>query len=603
MNTYLAAAAGQKETAVFLDSSLGGTVPNSKQSFLAPSSSANGVNFGNFQLATISGTKFNDIGGSGTLQPGDPGLAGVTVFLDLNNDDTLDRGDPSTTTDGNGNYRFSNLRAGTYVVREISPTGWVQTTPNPMAITITSGSGVTGVDFGNFELGSISGEKFNDLNGDGIQEAGEPGLAGVTLVLSPGNTTTTSDATGDFSFTNLGPGTYTVREVEPSGWLQTTSNPASVVMTSGSDITDLLFGNMLKVAPTSPASTAILVISASEEVVSTGSVLAASGNAVSIGAISKTQLFGSNLGGMGTSADPTDPPASDGIVEVFNAVTGALKFTIEPYPGFGGEVRVAAGDVNGDGVPDIITGPGPGGGPDIHVYDGTTGFLIRQFFAFDSNFMGGVFVAAGDVNGDGYADIIVGADAGGGPNVAVFSGKDGSVLANLMAYDPNFSGGVRVAAGDLYANGHAEVITGAGPGGGPQVKVFDVMTGQVLQSFFAFDPSFTAGVYVGAGDTSGAGKMNIIVGAGANGGPSVAVFNGTNATVIQRFSAFNPEFMGGVRVTSVYPNGNSTASVFSVAGPGAGAGSEFNGFDSAAIDTFFASDTNANEIFYAAGSQ
>src|SRR5205823_1720929 len=137
------------------------------------------------------------------------------------------------------------------------------------------------------------------------------------------------------------------------------------------------------------------------------------------------------------SAAPAAPAASGGPirvvaadaggqpeVRVFDAQTGQLKFDFLAYdPGFTGRVRVAVGDVNGDGTPDIVTATGPGGGPDIHVYDGKTGNLIRRFFAYDPRFSGGEFVAAGDVNGDGYADVVIGADAGGGPNVVVFNGK------------------------------------------------------------------------------------------------------------------------------------------------------------------------------------
>src|SRR5207247_1933899 len=118
------------------------------------------------------------------------------------------------------------------------------------------------------------------------------------------------------------------------------------------------------------------------------------------------------------------------------------------------------------------TAPGPGGGPDIHVYDGAGGQLITGFFAYDMNFTGGVYVAAGDINGDGFADILCGADAGGGPNVTVVSGKDGSRLLSFFPYDPAFSGGVRVAAGDVDGDGVAEIVTGAGPGGGPNVTVY-----------------------------------------------------------------------------------------------------------------------------------
>src|SRR5262249_8046871 len=130
-------------------------------------------------------------------------------------------------------------------------------------------------------------------------------------------------------------------------------------------------------------------------------------------------------------------------VNVYDAQTGALKFDFFAYdPGFAGGVRVAVGDVNGDGVPDIITAPAPGGGPHLRVFDGTTGGMLRNFFCFDPGFAGGLFITAGDVNGDGVADIIVGADAGGGPRVTVFNGKDNSALYDFFAYDPGFTGGV-----------------------------------------------------------------------------------------------------------------------------------------------------------------
>src|SRR5207253_2172868 len=135
--------------------------------------------------------------------------------------------------------------------------------------------------------------------------------------------------------------------------------------------------------------------------------------------------------------------------------------------GFTGGVRVAAGDVNGDGLMDVIVGTGPGGGPNVKVFDGKDGALIRSFFAYDPGFAGGVFVAAGDVNGDGKADIITGADSGGSPHVRVFDGGNGSELRSFLAFDAAFTGGVRVAAGDVNGDGKADIITGSGPGSGP----------------------------------------------------------------------------------------------------------------------------------------
>ena len=93
------------------------------------------------------------------------------------------------------------------------------------------------------------------------------------------------------------------------------------------------------------------------------------------------------------------------------------------------------------------------------------------------------------MNGDGRADIITGAGPGGVPHVEAFSGRDGTLLRSFFAYAANFSGGVYVAAGDVNGTGHDAIITGAGQGGGPHVQVVDGMTGQTLASFMAFAPS------------------------------------------------------------------------------------------------------------------
>src|SRR5205823_2917492 len=122
-----------------------------------------------------------------------------------------------------------------------------------------------------------------------------------------------------------------------------------------------------------------------------------------------------------------------------------------------GGVRVAVGDVNGDGTADVIAAAGPGGGPQIAVFDGKTAKLLETFFAFDPRFTGGTDVAVGDVNGDKVSDIIVGADAGGGPQVRVFDGKTAQAIATFFALDPSFTGGVHVAAGDVNNDGKADI--------------------------------------------------------------------------------------------------------------------------------------------------
>jgi len=188
-------------------------------------------------------------------------------------------------------------------------------------------------------------------------------------------------------------------------------------------------------------------------------------------------------------------------------VGGNVHLSFEPFgSSYTGGVRVAVGDVNGDGFDDIIVGAGPGAGPHVKVFDGLDLKVHYDFDAYDPGFRGGVFVAAGDIDGDGKADIVTGpgagagASAGGGPHVKVFNGATGQLHASFFAYDTGFLGGVRVATGDIDGDGRTDIITGAGPGApGGHVKVFNGVSLEQHASFFPFEQSYTGGVFV-AGD-------------------------------------------------------------------------------------------------------
>jgi hypothetical protein len=96
--------------------------------------------------------------------------------------------------------------------------------------------------------GSISGMKYNDLNKNGKHDANEPGLANWVIQLKNGTTTvsTTTDANGNYTFSNVAPGTYKVREVHQNGWKRMSVNPKAIVITAGSVVTDVTFGNAQK---------------------------------------------------------------------------------------------------------------------------------------------------------------------------------------------------------------------------------------------------------------------------------------------------------------------------------------------------------------------
>jgi len=254
-------------------------------------------------------------------------------------------------------------------------------------------------------------------------------------------------------------------------------------------------------------------------------------------------------------------PDSGGVpvVRIVNPTTGADIDTINAYEdAFRGGVHAALGDVTGDGVRDIVLSTGAGGGPRVRVIDGKTGDTLRDFFVYEPSFTGGVSVAVGDVNGDGRGDIVTGTGVGGGPRVRVLDGKTlgATVLKDYFAYEDTFRGGVQVASGDVDGDGLADVIAGTGVGGGPRVQAFSGRDDKVLANFFAYEDSFRGGVQVAAGDLDGDGKADILVGAGVGGGPVVKAVSGADGKVLAQYLSDDPGFRGGVRVDSVDANGD-----------------------------------------------
>ena len=280
------------------------------------------------------------------------------------------------------------------------------------------------------------------------------------------------------------------------------------------------------------------------------------------------------------------------------AQRGELLTTFIPFEGFGGGVRIAVGDLTGDGVDDLVCGAGLGGGPHVKIYDGSALLngqvaLFDEFFAFDKTFRGGVFLAVGQRN-DGFPiqTLVVGAGEGGGPHVKVYTrefwlttgvppqptGLPQFKLTNeFFAYDASFRGGVRVAIADVNGDTRGDVVTGAGPGGGPHVRVWDVpapnplalppYTHAVIDEFMAYDINFKGGVYVAAGHVTGDPlHAEIATGAGAGGGPHLKVYanetTGRMQTIAETFVG-SPALTTGVRV-GMADLSNGTAESFSI---------------------------------------
>lgn len=227
------------------------------------------------------------------------------------------------------------------------------------------------------------------------------------------------------------------------------------------------------------------------------------------------------------------------VVQFLDPTTGRPAADFQPFPGFSGPFQTATGDVTGDQIADVVVGAGNGGGPVIKLFDGVTGAELRSFAAFEESFRGGVQVAVGDVTGDDVADFVAGAGNGGGPVVKVFDGRTGELVQSFFAFEDSFRGGVNVAVGDVNGDGVADIIVGAGVGGGPVVKVFDGRTGELLESFFAYDANFRGGVVVAVGDLDGDGLAEIVTTVGGDGGPHVKTFDPADGTERLSFFAFD----------------------------------------------------------------
>lgn len=272
---------------------------------------------------------------------------------------------------------------------------------------------------------------------------------------------------------------------------------------------------------------------------------------------------------------------------------GSPVLLVTPFPDFTGGIRTASADFNRDGIPDLIAGTGPGTTARVRVLDGRD---TRELFAITpfGDFTGGVYVAAGDLNGDGVADLVISPDEGGGPRVLALSGKDSfAKLADFFGIaDPNFRGGCRVAVGDINGDGFGDLIVAAGVGGGPRVSGYDgksLASGAfvpVFNDFFAFEETLRNGAFIATGDVDADGLADLIAGGGPGGAPRVLVLSGRGLLGGQQqklgdFFAGDTNSRGGVRVTARDLNADGRFDV--ITGSGDDAGTRLNAYDSASM--------------------
>ncbi len=281
-----------------------------------------------------------------------------------------------------------------------------------------------------------------------------------------------------------------------------------------------------------------------------GGFYVASGNVLGDG---KAEVISGTGNGMGPQVHVFD--GSGNVKAQFFAYASTLRTG----------VRVAACDVTGDGVDEIVTVPGPGGRPHVRIFDGYGTPLSTGFFALDGKFLGGAYVTCGDTDGDGAKEIIVTAGRGGGAQVIVYS-STGRVLSNFFAYDKfTFRGGIKVATVDADGDGKDEIVTGP-EFGAPHIQIFQIRANLIKRlspGFYAFSSSYRGGVSVAGADIDGDGTKEIIVGVGENAQPQVKIYN-IREVLQTSFYAYSGAFLGGVNVAGGDVDGDGVDEVLTI---------------------------------------
>jgi hypothetical protein len=280
------------------------------------------------------------------------------------------------------------------------------------------------------------------------------------------------------------------------------------------------------------------------------------------------------------------------IVKIVDKDTGRILSQFYVYEkSFLGGVRIATGDMNGDGIDEIIVAPGQGRAPEVRVFT-QQGVELTQFrtMAYATSFKGGVDVTVGDVNGDGKNDIVT-TPSSGRTEVRVFFNNFNSAqpladpIANtpdrqFFVFDKKFKGGADVIIADVgrflngatldatTPDGKGEIVVGSGPGMRSTVQVFDVTgTPTVVDTILPFTSKFKGGITLDAARVNNDAIPDLIVSAGNKGNSAIEIWSGlTNDnpdTLLKSLSPFANTSTANmpVHATALDTNGDGIADV------------------------------------------
>ena len=217
---------------------------------------------------------------------------------------------------------------------------------------------------------------------------------------------------------------------------------------------------------------------------------------------------------------------------------GYNPIAFPPYSTYRDGVRVAVGDVNGDGRAEIVTAPAAGAFTELGVFDGTSYAQLGAFPAYKdgSSWWNGAFLATGDTNGDGRAEIVDGLDTGCCTTIHTLDGKTGTELSGFWPWGSGSQAGARIAAADLNGDGKAEILTVAP--GSSAVNAFGTGGGNPFRTYQPFGGEAAAGATIAAGDVAGDARPDLVAAANTANGVQVKVIDTRNGATLASLFPF-----------------------------------------------------------------
>jgi len=228
-------------------------------------------------------------------------------------------------------------------------------------------------------------------------------------------------------------------------------------------------------------------------------------------------------------------------VRIFNLKGEQLNEFLAYEKEFLGGVEVATGDVDGDGNQEIIVAPRGFGKPQIRVYD-KNGKLKKFFFTYHESYRGGLRLAVGDINEDKLDEIVVAPANNLSPVVKIMNGS-GDVLDSYFAFESGFVYGFNIG---VY---NRKIVVSSNGGTKPIVRVLE-SNGKLIKEWLAYDERFRGAVHISVTDLDGDGQVDIITTPGKGGGPHLRIFD-IQGKVKGQWMAYNSAFRGGVSVATL----------------------------------------------------